>query len=189
MEDRARTSCSWFECLHRDWWFARYNYSPSWCSSEPPQASRTTSPPAGTWKTKNNNNNILLEEASSTFVFLVTLIPLVPAQPQPDVLGEGEWNISQHLFQLLLLHLATDAKQVPVEVPAVQQSVRPAQLRLHHGDVPAVHLGREGRERSSQFWEMWPVRSVQPSCRSTHSMYVRHLLGLYCTDITSWQSI
>lgn len=63
----------------------------------------------------------------------------VSAQSQPNMFGEVEGCVSHHLLNLPLLLLTAYAEQVPVEVPAIEQGIRPAQLLLHHDYAPAHH--------------------------------------------------
>lgn len=68
-------------------------------------------------------------------------------------MGEGEGDFFQRLFHLPLLLLAAYAQQVPVEVSAIKKGVRPAQLLLHHCDVPTHHHRAERGRRNDQLWK------------------------------------
>lgn len=106
---------------------------------------------------------------------------LVPAQSQPNIFGEVEGSISQHLFHLRLLLLTEYAEQVPVEVSAIEQSIRPAQLAFHHRYVPTIHHCLEGGRRNSQFWKMWAVQYMW--CKNAAAKTAKLPFYIYMSDI------
>lgn len=82
-----------------------------------------------------------------------TFFFFLPAPSKPNVLGEGEGDVFQRLLHLPLLLLAAYAQQVPVEVSAIEEGVRPAQLLLHHHHVPTHHHRAERGRRDDQLWK------------------------------------